>query len=407
MKLNKTNFIALLTLLFFAITQILAEDLNTYIDKNNPANDPKIEITILSEFLKEQHYKKPDSDEFRQRCLDYFGVDIKQSTNDYFQCINGVTGCYNISLKEEFLFTFGESIFYDPSNPKTPTIKQVKADIRRKDNSLAQQFIAYNKLLFNDDTSATNYFIENKYKYYLLEVVFTFDYEKNEILYKVVVPYIETDKVNVFDNSHLLFYNNPQKGYKKRLLNDIYSERGVSAIEEILNSTYNNWEKFRTDLSRINNGPVEKIIIDQALQDKALFHLIKLISHHQDINRSIEDSQHWAYISLVKFYEKDSQLKERLKQHNYYDMGLTILPTEKRIISDKQNDLLENHYITQSKDSYVNLRKEPNSKSEVIKKLPNQTKLTKFKSNGNWYYIKLIDDTTMGYIHISQLSYLN
>lgn len=405
---NRNFSVILFTLFFSAITYIFAKDLDTYVDNSNPANVSKIEIAILSDLLKEQQYKKLDFDDFRQRCLDYFGIDIQQvqKINGYFQCIEGVSGCYNIALDQQFLSTFGESIFYDPSKPKTPTIQQVKASIRHKDNMLAQQFIAYNKLLFNDDTSVNSFFIDNEFSDYVLEVVFRFDYGKNEVLYNATLPYIKTVKVDFFDNPHLLFYNNPQKGYKKRLLNDLYLQKGIAAIKETVDSTYNNWEKFSTDLSRINNGSLEKASIDQSVQDQALLHLIKLVSHHQSAENSLEESEQLAYSYINKFFNKDNKLEERLKQHNYYDMGLTILPEEKRVISKTQNQLLENNYVTQSKDGYVNFRKEPNIKSEVVKKLPNKIHLIKIKADGNWYYTQLADDNNMrGYIHISQLMY--
>ena len=67
-------------------------------------------------------------------------------------------------------------------------------------------------------------------------------------------------------------------------------------------------------------------------------------------------------------------------------------------------------YITNSKEGYVNVRNEANSSSEILEKLPNGVKVTKYSQKGEWYYIKfsvkdggaLSED--YGYIHESQLA---
>lgn len=400
---NKHNLSIIIFLLFANIFSVIAKDENDM--SSNPANDPKIEISILADFLNEQHYKKQGINKFKQRCLDFFGIDISLTKDDYFQCIEGVSGCYNISPTQEFLDTFGESIFYEPSVPTTPTIQDVKTKLRKKDNLLAQQFVVYNRLLFNDDTSLNSFFQDKESIDYLLEIVFQFDYEKNEVLYQSALPYIINSEINLSNNQHLLFYNNPQKGYKKRLLNDIFLVKGVRPIEAILDATYNNWEAFQTDLSRINNGENQKVTIEESVQDKALLHLIKLISYHQDKTQTLKESEQLAYTYLNKFFNKDLQLEKRLKQNNYYDMGLTILPEEKRVASVNQNELLKNHYMTESVDGYVNLRKAPNTKSEVIKRLQNNIDLAILGYKGAWYHVKLTDNQNIGYIHQSQLIY--
>lgn len=408
-SMNLFKYMAISFILFFSMTtQAIAEDASTSIDKSSPANDLTVEITILSELLKEENYKTPDFNQFKQRCLDYFDINISSSTKEYSQYMEGISGRYDISIKQAFLFTFGESIFYEPSNPETPTIKHVKTRLRQKNNQLAQQFIAYNKLLFNDDASVTSFFLKKDSIDFLWEVVFLFDYEKNETLYKAAIPNIATTINKISTNQHLLFYNNQQRGYKKRLLNDLYSERGTVGIEAIIDATYNNWEKFSTDLFRIKNGVDEKITINQSLQDNALLHLIKLISHHQDTAQAQTKNEQLAYSYLVKFMDKDSELEKRLKQTNYYDMGLNVLSQERRIISDKKNELIENHYITQSKDNYINFRKKPSTKSEIIKKLSNHARVIKLKTEGNWYYVQLAENRAMkGYIHITQLQYID
>lgn len=400
MRLNKFSAIIFLVVSFFAFASELSAD---YADTANAYRER--EASILSELLKEKNYTKPDSDAFRQKCLEHFGIDIQRDASNYIQCINGTTGCYDIYIKDALLATFGESVFYDPAMPGTPTVKDVNKRLRSKKDLPAKQFIAYNKLLFNDDYSVNGFFLQNESKDYLWEIVFRFDYEKNETLYAAAFSDIAIHQVKISTNQHLLLYNNPQRGYKKRLLNDFYLEKGISTIEQILDSTNNNWNNFQTVGYDINTELGEKKAIDQSLLDKALIHLLKLLSHHQSDEISLNESERAAYHYLIQFFDKDNDLERRLKLYNYYDMGLEMIPEEKRLVSTAHNDLLENRYVTQSGDGYINLRKEPSAQAEVIRQLPNQTHLIKMAAEGNWYYVQLIDSNIKGFIHNSQLLY--
>ena len=406
MKLNKFNHIAFLILPFFAFTQAIAGELNTSCTAENN-NYWEKESNILIGLLREKNYIKPGPISFRQRCLDYFGIDIKRAEIDYIECINGSTGCYDIFVKQEFISTIGEFVFYYPSDPEVQTVKRVNERLRRKDNQFTQQLVAYNKLIFNDDYSFNSFFLDNESVDYLWEVVFKFDYEKNEILYVAALPYIGVNEIGMLTNRSLLLYNNKQRGYKKKLLNDLYLMKGVDAIERALVSTNNNWWKLKGLDYDLNYQIGAKRPIDQSLLDKALIHLLKLRSHHQSDGTSLIESERSAYNYIIQFFDKDKDPEERLKLNNYYDMGLEVRPEEKRVVSITHNDLLVNHYVTQSADGYVNLRKAPGTQAEVISKLPNKTNLIKMKVDGNWYYVQLMDSDIKGFVHNSQLLYLH
>ncbi|HHT2833732.1 hypothetical protein [Klebsiella aerogenes] len=369
----------------------------------------KDEVNILSAFLKENKYTLPNAAEFRERCLDYFGVDIQNSTSNYISCFNGATGCYDIIIKQKLLTTFGESVFYAPELDETPTIAVVKKRLRRINNSLAHQFLAYNKLIFNDDTSVAGFFLQEPSETgvdYLWEIVFRFGYEKNEVLYTKELSNLIKQRISVESNRMMLLYNNPQRGYKKKLLNDFYITFGKDAIEKILNATHANWLDIQKNYYDMSFALQGANAVDQSAMDKALIHLLKIISHHNSVDLTAQESERLAYSYLSDFIDKDKTLADRLENKNYYDMGIMLLPEEKRLISIEHNDLLLNYYVTQSKDGYINLRDAAGMKSRVTKKLSNHTLVVKKAVVDDWYFVQIVGSDVVGFIHNSQLLYL-
>lgn len=73
--------------------------------------------------------------------------------------------------------------------------------------------------------------------------------------------------------------------------------------------------------------------------------------------------------------------------------------------------IFDDTYIIQSKEGYTNLRKEADGKSPVIQKLADDTLINKLKTQGNWYYINVLDagkkTDTYGYVHNSQVVQAN
>ncbi|OCG26144.1 hypothetical protein A9G45_01555 [Gilliamella sp. HK2] len=360
------------------------------------------EVSIVSDFLKSKGYKIPSEKSFKQRSLDYFGIDVDSITFDCQYMISKYD--YSCFTKNgRFLLTYTESFLMSEYKgfdvPLTP--KQGLELLNSPNNEYSPHLIAYNKLLFNDntDTFVKNYFLSNR-KNSLQEVVIYFNYEKNSLLYEVSLPVWDDDLRNMW---HFIFYNNSQKGYRKRLLNDLYIQSGEHVISILLKDLSDNWYIYPTGIPISEN---KKITITSASQDKALLHLIKLQSQHQSEEASLTDSQRKAYQYLINFYEIDNKLESRLKENNFYNMGLKVSAEEQKVISESKNTLIENHYITKSNDNYINFRSQPNSKAPIINKLLNDIDLIKINVQGEWLYVKLKDSPSIkGYVHLSQLEY--
>lgn len=360
------------------------------------------EVDVVSQFLKSKGYKIPTEQEFKQRSLDYFGIDVDTMTSDC-QALHSKYDYQCFTKNGRFLLTYSETFrvsqFKGYEVPLTPI--QGLELLNTPDNEFSPALIAYNKLLFNDnaDLSVKQYFKKNRASA-LQEVVIYFNYEKNPLLYELSLPVWNDDLRYMW---HFIFYNNSKKGYRKRLLNDLYIQQGESVIATLLGTLADNWDSYKKGIPIVNES---KIVVDPISQDKSLLHLIKLQSQHISNEETLAQSQNKAYQYLQNFFQIDSQLELRLKENNYYNMGLNVLTNEGKVISDGQNRLIENHYITKSTDNYINLRNGANSKAEVIKKLPNNTEIIKIGTQGEWLYVKLAQDPLIkGYIHLSQLEY--
>ena len=77
-------------------------------------------------------------------------------------------------------------------------------------------FLAYNKLLFNDNPSSLSYFYKNKDN--AIDVVFDLNYEKNDQLIRRAIDYACQNGYIANDVKNVLFYNNPSRGYRKKLI---------------------------------------------------------------------------------------------------------------------------------------------------------------------------------------------
>lgn len=405
MILNKRNYLILVFLTFFmsaVSAQTEEEKEQEQLIEKWGERDFAEEVGIVSEFLLSKGYKIPSEKSFKQKSWDFFGIDVDSITFDCQSLLSKYDYCC-FTKNGRFLLTYSETFrvaeYKGYDLPLTP--KQGLELLNSPDNGFSPHLIAYNKLLFNDnvDPYVKNYFLKNRASS-LQEVVIYFNYETNSLLYEASLPVWDDDLRNMW---HFLFYNNYQKGYRKRLLNDLYSQSGQYFISTLLKDLTKNWHAYQQGITIVGD---KKIRILPISQDKALLHLIKLQSQHQDSETSLADSQHKAYQYLVNFYKIDNELEPRLKENNYYNMGLKVLTEEQKIISEDQYKLTENHYITKSNDNYINFRSEPNSKAAVISKLLNNTDLIKINTQGEWLYVKLTDNPSVkGYIHLSQLEY--
>ncbi|XKM12771.1 SH3 domain-containing protein [Orbaceae bacterium ac157xtp] len=355
------------------------------------------EMKILRDLLRSRGYILPNAEDFKRKCYEYFFVDVNYPDEDYDEEQTEERGNHiftdysnnYIPLGERFLYTFDEPVDHPMPDSATPSeMAELEKEFKKDSEGVYRHFVAYNKLLFND-VADTEFFIKNPK--WLKEVVFNFKYEKNNFLYEKALTIFDVDEEKIF---YILFYNEHEKGYRARLINDLYKDKGIEEVKQLLSLSLKKWEKYN------RAGELKR--------NTCLLHLIKIVSQHQDSNSSLKENQRLAYEYLTQFGKIKKQFIRRFGSSNYYEkMGLLVDHENQKVISVNKPELLENIFETYSKDNYINVRASPSSKSKIIKQLPNQYKVTKLKASGKWYYVKLSEEDLTGYIHMSQLEYVS
>jgi len=263
-----------------------------------------------------------------------------------------------------------------------------------KENGIADKFLAYNKLLFNDNITTLSFFIKNPE--YAIDVVFNHDYERNKILTARSIDFSKkiTDYSVYRDNTEkVLFYNNRKRGFRRNLINEIYLS---------CNKTQETMAPF-DDLVYAYFKQFKQLNYPQDVKDKCLVHLLKCLieydRNHKDAIIGIEDEK--SYQHLSNFMSKDKHLVDRLKKQDYY--GVMRLKELVDIVLVMKNDINPNDiYFVDDPDGYTNLREKGMLSSKVLKHVPTNEMITILDNNGNWWKVQ-VKDGTVGYIHKSRI----
>ena len=181
-----------------------------------------MQTSILSKYGKDNGYNPLSYQDFQNRCMEYWGLSLHKEPKDYILSIGGYTE-YTINEWGRFLYTEAENLFYQPEIDGEPTKEDARKMLYDKENGIADKFLAYNKLLFNDNITTLSFFIRNPE--YAIDVVFNHDYERNKILTARSIDFSKktTDYSVYRDNTEkVLFYNNRKRGFRRNLINEIY-----------------------------------------------------------------------------------------------------------------------------------------------------------------------------------------
>ncbi|TWP26798.1 SH3 domain-containing protein [Apibacter muscae] len=352
--------------------------------KEYTINSLEMEVQTQAKFLASKGYKVPSEENFKKYCKDYFNLDLESIKEEYFQPI-GEDG-YGLSVKQKFINTFPESIFYNPNtSDDNYNINQAFENLNKKENLSSEKFVSYNKLLFNNDSLVVHYFIKKTDD--LKEIVLFFDYEKNDILYNILLRDLNLkNTLGIEDTYHILFYNNPTKGFKRKLITDLVINQGINALKKLTDSYYNHWKEINKTLKE---------------KDICLVYLINLLIEfdRNKVVTTIYEKPSYSYLS--NFLDLDLDLGVRLKENNYYNnMDIEELVNNYYILNDREisynNDILFNYFV-KDPDGYVNLRENNNSQSKILQKLKNNESLQILNKNGNWWFVKTMEGIK-GYI---------
>ena len=366
--------------------KVKTEYVNTILMKK----EDSMQSLILEEYAKSHGYKAPSYEVFKEKCLQFFGIQLHSSAQTYSLDINEDI-VYSINEIGRFIYTGNESLFYQPALDHEPTMDEARKVLYTKENGIADMFLAYNKLLFNDNPSSLSYFY--KHKDNAIDVVFDLNYENNDLLTQRAIEYACQNGYIVNDVTNVLFYNNPSRGYRKKLITMFYkyAETSKERMETFENLVYAYYKHYK------------QINVRQEVKDKCLVCLLDCLNKydetHQDNILKVMDKK--AYQHLSNFMLVDKELILRMEKNNYYESTALRDVAKAVLLLSSTTDDPADYYIEDS-DGYTNVRALGSSKAKIITQVKSGSFVDVIEKRGEWWKVKT-DNGKVGYIHKSRI----
>ena len=366
--------------------KVRTEYVNTILMKK----EDSMQSLILEEYAKSHDYKAPSYEVFKEKCLQLFGIRLHPSAQVYSLDINEDI-IYSVNEIGRFIYTGNESLFYQPALDHEPTMDEARKVLYTKENGIADMFLAYNKLLFNDNPSSLSYFY--KHKDNAIDIVFDLNYENNDLLTQRAIEYAFQNGYIVNDVRNVLFYNNPSRGYRKKLITMFYkyAETSKERMETFENLVYAYYKHYK------------QINLKQEVKDECLVCLLDCLNKydetHQDNILKVMDKK--VYQHLSNFMLVDKELIQRMEKNNYY--GSTALRDVAKavlLLSSTTDDFAD--YYIEDPDGYTNVRMSGNSKAKIITQVKSGSFVDVIEKGGDWWKVKT-DNGKVGYIHKSRI----
>ena len=366
--------------------KVKTEYVNTILMKK----EDSMQSLILEEYAKSHGYKAPSYEVFKEKCLQFFGIQLHSSAQTYSLDINEDI-VYSINEIGRFIYTGNESLFYQPALDHEPTMDEARKVLYTKENGIADMFLAYNKLLFNDNPSSLSYFY--KHKDNAIDVVFDLNYENNDLLTQRAIEYACQNGYIVNDVTNVLFYNNPSRGYRKKLITMFYkyAETSKERMETFENLVYAYYKHYK------------QINVRQKVKDECLVCLLDCLNKydetHQDNILKVMDKK--AYQHLSNFMLVDKELILRMEKNNYYESTALRDVAKAVLLLSSTTDDPADYYIEDS-DGYTNVRALGSSKAKIITQVKSGSFVDVIEKRGEWWKVKT-DNGKVGYIHKSRI----
>ena len=366
--------------------KVRTEYVNTILMKK----EDSMQSLILEEYAKSHDYKAPSYEVFKEKCLQLFGIRLHPSAQVYSLDINEDI-IYSVNEIGRFIYTGNESLFYQPALDHDPTMDEARKVLYTKENGIADMFLAYNKLLFNDNPSSLSYFY--KHKDNAIDIVFDLNYENNDLLTQRAIEYAFQNGYIVNDVRNVLFYNNPSRGYRKKLITMFYkyAETSKERMETFENLVYAYYKHYK------------QINLKQEVKDECLVCLLDCLNKydetHQDNILKVMDKK--VYQHLSNFMLVDKELIQRMEKNNYY--GSTALRDVAKavlLLSSTTDDFAD--YYIEDPDGYTNVRMSGSSKAKIITQVKSGSFVDVIEKRGDWWKVKT-DNGKVGYIHKSRI----
>ena len=184
--------------------------------KKNEDKLYSVYLPLMNELLEKNNFKAPNHEDFKNKIIKYFGVDINIAKyNDVFlERGLGFTAMNN----ERFIDT------YQLDRGVIDGAGDAFADILKEglNNGYNSDFINYNKALLKDDPLAISKLIKDSNK--TEDIVVYLNYEKNNLLISFLIKNLKkVETYNADFKLHLLWYNNQKESQiiRKKIISEI------------------------------------------------------------------------------------------------------------------------------------------------------------------------------------------
>lgn len=397
MKMSKCILVCFLSTFLFSCygrnkNASIPED-SVYVNRELMKKQALMQTSILEEYGKGNGYKVPTYQEFQNRCMEYWGIPLHKEAQDPTVSM-GQCSEYTINELGRFIFTEAEGLFYQPEKEEDPTEEDAKKVLFSRENGIGEKFLAYNKLLFNDNVATLSFFLSNPEC--AIDIVFNLDYERNKVLMTRSVDFAKNVPNHSFYRDFaesILFYNNKKRGFRRELIAEIFRTS---------NGTNESMTSF-DDLAYAYFKLFTKLNYSQQVKDACLVYLIacfiKYDTNNKDNIVGIKDKK--SYQHLSNFMAKDRHLADRLKKNNYYENAQLKELVAAVLVMENAIDPNDTYFVNDP-DGYANLRERASSTSKVIKRVATNEMLTILNNDGQWWKAQT-KDGTIGYIHKSRI----
>ena len=358
----------------------------------------KWQTETIRTFLKENGYKEPSQQSFHDKCLYLFGIDLPANPKNTARPINSIDTDYTINELGRYIYTEVENLFYQPWIDRDITKEDARKYLYDNEAGVGKRIAAYNKLLFNNDSTALPYFKE--YLGDATEAVFLFDYEGNPDLMEIAVKNARlSGYFDVPSISAILFYNNKKRGIRKRLIKQIYDQCANNRDD------FKDFERIVTAFSSV----FDALEYDVNTKDQCLVYLVTLMMDYDNNNRAaiIEPRGSKAFEYLEYFLRQFPDIESRLKKHNFYDnnklkeLVASIRSVQQTEAANGRNNKVATHFIYDS-DGFCNMREKGSISARIIGRIPSDTPVRVLEADGEWWKVST-NNGKIGYVHKSRI----
>lgn len=323
-------------------------------------------ITLATKSLKDKTFKFPDNTNFENTIKEVFEFDIAQYKNKIV--VIKPSKFPNIAVKE-YNFILLEDPEYDDT-------EGINSDL----------LFFYNNYLFNNDRDSYNYLKLNQ-PILLKDLVISFGYNKDKEL--VRFAFEKFDFNNEISFHDLIFSYNVeyQKYYiRKGIIDDIENLIFGGATEDFSYAKEGNaYNRIRNIINKINENKNKYFQPDETIA----------FLYEKELQIGVIGD-------LEETFDKNRYYKNFLEKNNFY--GFERLREYVKIIYQPSDGLdKKNKSITiYDTDGYTNLRKEKNSRSEILQKINSGEHIEVLDNSEDWFLVRTKAGKE-GYVHKSRI----